>query len=141
MRSEMENLKKKSKDKKNKLTEEETKRFEDLKLKIKQIDDNFHKSRENNEEKEMENNKLAKLMARDMKSALNSEEILKKHLEFTKGKVFTRFPPEPNGYLHIGHAKAMRFSFDSADVNGGNCYLRFDDTNPEKETKEFAILI
>jgi len=76
-------------------------------------------------------------MARDLKSSLNSESVLKKHLEFTKGKVFTRFPPEPNGYLHIGHAKAMRFNFNSAEQAKGFCYLRYDDTNPEKECKEF----
>jgi glutaminyl-tRNA synthetase len=65
---------------------------------------------------------------------VNTEENMKKHLEFTGGKVFTRFPPEPNGYLHIGHAKAMRFNFHMADEQGGHCYLRYDDTNPEKET-------
>jgi len=63
----------------------------------------------------------------------NSEELLKKHREFTKGKIYTRFPPEPNGYLHIGHAKAIRFNFTVAAENGGYTYLRFDDTNPCKE--------
>ena len=70
---------------------------------------------------------------RHLASAVNSAEILKKHNEFTKGKVHTRFPPEPNGYLHIGHAKAMRFNFTMAKENGGFTYLRFDDTNPCKE--------
>ena len=63
----------------------------------------------------------------------NSEALLKKHREFTGGKILTRFPPEPNGYLHIGHAKAIRFNFTVAAENGGNTYLRFDDTNPCKE--------
>ena len=76
-------------------------------------------------------------MARDMKSSLNPPELLKKHLEFTKGKIYTRFPPEPNGYLHLGHAKAMRFDFGQAEKAGGYTYLRLDDTNPEKETKEY----
>lgn len=49
----------------------------------------------------------------------------------------TRFPPEPNGYLHIGHCKAMRFNFMQAKMSGGHCYLRFDDTNPIKENQEF----
>ncbi|GMH32257.1 hypothetical protein BSKO_00091 [Bryopsis sp. KO-2023] len=67
----------------------------------------------------------------------NTEEQLKKHLEATAGKVFSRFPPEPNGYLHIGHAKAMFVDFGMAEQYGGNCYLRFDDTNPEAEKKEY----
>jgi len=62
---------------------------------------------------------------------------LKKHREATGGRIVTRFPPEPNGYLHIGHAKAMRFNFTVAAENGGYTYLRFDDTNPVKENQEF----
>jgi len=52
-------------------------------------------------------------------------------------KVWTRFPPEPNGILHIGHAKAINFNFGFAKHAGGVCYLRYDDTNPEKEEKQF----
>ena len=52
------------------------------------------------------------------------------------GQVRTRFPPEPNGYLHIGHAKAICISFGVAQEFGGQCNLRFDDTNPVKEDTE-----
>jgi glutaminyl-tRNA synthetase len=54
------------------------------------------------------------------------------------GRVQTRFPPEPNGYLHIGHAKAICIDFGVAEDFGGSCFLRFDDTNPERETEEFV---
>ncbi|KAI0824720.1 glutaminyl-tRNA synthetase [Trametes gibbosa] len=55
------------------------------------------------------------------------------HLAATKGVVHTRFPPEPNGYLHIGHSKAIFVNFGYAAHHGGHCYLRYDDTNPEAE--------
>ncbi|WZZ58919.1 hypothetical protein YC2023_059026 [Brassica napus] len=67
----------------------------------------------------------------------NKKEVLDKHLKVTGGKVYTRFPPEPNGYLHIGHAKAMFVDFGLAKERGGCCYLRYDDTNPEAEKKEY----
>src|SRR4249920_447728 len=54
------------------------------------------------------------------------------------GRVQTRFPLEPNGYLHIGHAKAICIDFGVAEEFGGVCNLRFDDTNPDTEDVEFA---
>lgn len=59
------------------------------------------------------------------------------HLAATGGNVWTRFPPEPNGYLHIGHSKAIFANFGYAAHHGGKCYLRYDDTNPEKEEARY----
>ena len=56
----------------------------------------------------------------------------------TGGTVVTRFPPEPNGYIHIGHAKAVCVDFGMAELFGGECHLRLDDTNPTKESDEYA---
>lgn len=57
------------------------------------------------------------------------------------GRVVTRFPPEPNGYLHIGHARSIWLNFGLAQEFGGECNLRFDDTNPEKESQEYIDAI
>lgn len=59
------------------------------------------------------------------------------HLAETGGQVRTRFPPEPNGFLHIGHSKAIFVDFGYAAHHGGKCYLRYDDTNPEKEEARY----
>src|SRR5947209_5522641 len=57
------------------------------------------------------------------------------------GRVHTRFPPEPNGYLHIGHAKSICLNFGLAQKYGGKCNLRMDDTNPVKEDREYIEAI
>uniref|UniRef100_A0A7S1PGD6 glutamine--tRNA ligase n=1 Tax=Percolomonas cosmopolitus TaxID=63605 RepID=A0A7S1PGD6_9EUKA len=75
--------------------------------------------------------------AREIPDAVNPPHLLQKHKEVTGGKVMTRFPPEPNGFLHIGHAKAINLSFTHAAKQGGHCYLRYDDTNPTKEEDQY----
>lgn len=70
------------------------------------------------------------------------EEIVEEDLRTGRVKeIHTRFPPEPNGYLHIGHTKAMCIDFGIADKYGGKCNLRFDDTNPSKEDVEYVDAI
>ncbi|THH11712.1 hypothetical protein EW145_g470 [Phellinidium pouzarii] len=59
------------------------------------------------------------------------------HLAATGGAVYTRFPPEPNGYLHIGHSKSIFINFGYAAHHGGKCYLRYDDTNPKAEEAQY----
>ncbi|MCE2679863.1 MAG: glutamine--tRNA ligase/YqeY domain fusion protein [Burkholderiales bacterium] len=60
------------------------------------------------------------------------------HQQPDPARIRTRFPPEPNGYLHVGHAKSICLNFGLASEFGGICHMRFDDTNPEKESQEFA---
>ena len=84
----------------------------------------------NNEEKKAEEKKslsfVEQMVENDIAEGKNGKRIQ------------TRFPPEPNGYLHIGHAKAICMDFGVAENYGGVCNLRFDDTNPSKEDTEYV---
>jgi glutaminyl-tRNA synthetase len=86
---------------------------------------------EQNEEKASKKslNFIEEIVEHDLKEGLND------------GRLQTRFPPEPNGYLHIGHAKALCMDFGIAQKYGGVCNLRFDDTNPQKEDNEYVEAI
>ena len=84
-----------------------------------------------NEEKKLEEKKslsfVEQLVEEDLKEGKNG------------GRIQTRFPPEPNGYLHIGHAKAICMDFGVAEKYNGVCNLRFDDTNPSKEDRKSVV--
>ena len=87
------------------------------------------------------------LDARDMALAKNTPEQLAEHQRVTQGKVRTRFPPEPNGYLHVGHAKSMNMNFFEAfeklnvPLDKRETFFRYDDTNPEAESNEYIEAI
>lgn len=89
---------------------------------------------------------LEKLVGREVAWDKNTEEGVRDHKERTKSTIRFRFPPEPNGALHLGHAKSMNLNFGiinhlKKEGINASCYLRFDDTNPEKESTEFTEII
>jgi glutaminyl-tRNA synthetase len=83
------------------------------------------------------------LVARELPSMINTPELIQQHAEINKGMVVTRFPPEPNGYLHVGHCKSMNMNFFLAfeklgiPLENRQTIFRYDDTNPEAESMEY----